>query len=331
MAVRDGEGWLAAALNSLWAQSMADFELVVVDDASSDGTAAILDSQSDGRLHRLRNDRPLGLAASLNRALDHARAPLVARHDADDLSRPDRMARQTAMFDVDPSLALVGSAYRVIDAAGEVNAICRHPSHPWAIRWQMLFHNAFCHSSVMARRDALERAGRYDETLEAAQDYDLWARVMVEGGVANVDDTLVDWRQHASAVSSTRAARQQAIADAISARQLAALPGLPAISRETVSEMRRCYYRLPPPCRPGHLDICCAFLAAVDAFAALPGVPRPLCRQLRRQWRARTARVVANLPAGSLATATLGALARTVPLGLAEGLARRMVGRLGTP
>src|SRR5207302_689224 len=104
--VRDGARYLREALASVLAQTLADFELLVVDDGSEDETPAILAGVADGRLRAIRQDR-LGLVAALNRGIEEARAPLLARMDADDVSLPERLERQAAYLDARPEVALV--------------------------------------------------------------------------------------------------------------------------------------------------------------------------------------------------------------------------------
>ncbi len=120
LAVRDGERHLSEALDSLLAQSMRDFELIVVDDGSTDRTGAILAGTAarDDRLRLLRNDVNAGLPRALNRGLEVARAPLLARADADDVYRSDRLARQFAHMMANPQIGVLSSGYNRIDDIG---------------------------------------------------------------------------------------------------------------------------------------------------------------------------------------------------------------------
>src|ERR1051325_5876692 len=120
MPVRDAATYLRDALDSLRAQTFGDFEVIVVDDASSDGSRAILDAYEDPRFVVIGNERHLGLTASLNRGLAHVRAALIARHDADDRSHPERFARQVTVMRARPELALLGARGRLIDTRGRV-------------------------------------------------------------------------------------------------------------------------------------------------------------------------------------------------------------------
>ena len=117
MAVRNGMPWVAEAVTSVLGQTLADLELIVIDDGSSDDTAAALAAFRDGRLRLVRQD-PAGLTRSLNRGLGLARAPLVARLDADDTAQPDRLMRQAALLASRPDIGLVGTGALEVDAAG---------------------------------------------------------------------------------------------------------------------------------------------------------------------------------------------------------------------
>ena len=203
MAVHNGERHLRESVESLLAQTMEDFELLVVDDGSTDGSRGILDSYGDARIRVLTNEQNLGLTPSLNRGLREARSSYVARQDADDLSEPQRFQRQCELLDRRPDVALVASHYRRIDDDGRSTGDRVVPLETLDIRWRLLFLNAFAHSSVMFRRSvALDLAG-YDERFRYAQDYDLWSRVAERHDVAAVPETLVSYRRSSDSMTAT--------------------------------------------------------------------------------------------------------------------------------
>lgn len=205
MGVYNGATYLAEAMRSILGQTYRDFELLVVDDGSTDDTAAILASCRDPRLRVLRNERNLGLTRSLNIGLRSARGKLIARHDADDVSREDRLEKQVRAFNVAPDLAVVGTAVRVMDHQGRIVA-----GAPWArcrtalaIRWQLMFESPFAHGTVMYRRDIVaDTLGGYDETFRTSQDFELWSRVVPRHPTTNLLERLVDFRVHAASASS---------------------------------------------------------------------------------------------------------------------------------
>ena len=203
MAVRDGERYLDEAIGSLRTQTFGDFELIVVDDASTDGSRAILSACDDPRLVVLENERHLGLTPSLNRGLARARGELVARQDADDRSRPERLARQVTAMRARPDLALLGSRGYLVDEQGRGAGVLDRPVDPYGIRWYHMFDNAFAHGAVMFRRSVVDELGGYDESFAWSQDWELWGRVLRRHAAANLPDRLVDYRTHAASVTAT--------------------------------------------------------------------------------------------------------------------------------
>jgi len=202
MAVHDGRRHLREALESLFAQTFDDFELVLVDDASTDDSRAIAESYGDARVRILANDENLGLTRSLNRGLAVARGRYVARLDADDVAHRERLALQVAHLDRHPDLALVASAYRRIDEDGGARGERHVPLSSTAIRWHLLFLNAFAHSSVTFRRSVAESLGGYDDAVRYPQDYELWSRIAAGHDVAALPQCLVSYRHSESSMTT---------------------------------------------------------------------------------------------------------------------------------
>src|SRR6188472_559267 len=153
MPVYNAERYLAEAIESTLAQSFADWELIAVDDGSTDGSSRILAeyAAADPRVvvHRQENG---GVAAASNRALELARAPLVARLDADDLSLPHRLEQQHRFLGDHPEVGMVGGQAAIVDLDGREVAEARYPLDDAAIREQMKRTTGFVHSSVMIRK-----------------------------------------------------------------------------------------------------------------------------------------------------------------------------------
>lgn len=206
VSVRDGARYLPPALDDLLAQTFTRFELIVVDDASSDATPAILRAYArrDARLRVLTNERHRGLPASLNRALAAARAPLVARADADDGYAPDRFERQMARMAAEPGLGVLSCGFRRIDGDGRVTGTRTPTTGDAFIRFQMLFMNALLHPGVMFRTALVRQVNGYDEAYWTAQDSDLWARLLPLTRMDNLPDPLVNYRVHTASVMKTR-------------------------------------------------------------------------------------------------------------------------------
>ena len=199
MPVRDGERFLGAALDSIFAQTFPDFELVVVDDGSRDGTAASLAACRDPRLTVITHAEPQGVPRSLNHGLARCRGRFIARMDADDVAAPERLARQVAWLDAPPECGVVATLVERIDADGRAIA-------PWVddraaltraeIRRLMPSATCIAHSSVMARRAVFERH-RYRAASPRGQDWELWMRLLAHGVVIDkIPEVLMRIRFH---------------------------------------------------------------------------------------------------------------------------------------
>lgn len=195
--------WLGAAVESILGQTLADLELIVIDDGSTDDTPMVLAAIPDARLRVERQGRA-GLTRALTRALGLARAPLLARLDADDLAAPDRLARQVAYLAAHPEVGLLGTAAQEVDVHGRARGIVRPPEADPALRRLLIRRNPFVHSSIVMRRDLVERAGGYDAAFPVAQDYDLWLRLGELTRLANLPDVLVTRRLIPDRVSARR-------------------------------------------------------------------------------------------------------------------------------
>ncbi|MBX3748145.1 MAG: glycosyltransferase [Verrucomicrobiae bacterium] len=209
--VRDGAQTLRPALASVLRQSLPNFELIVLDDGSTDDTPSILAdcARNEPRL-RLTRLPQLGLTVALNRGLELARAPYCARMDADDLAHPERLARQVAWLDAHPDVVAVGSQVTLIDDAGRPIGPLPVPLTHEEIDAAHLTGLAgrIIHPAATLRTDSLRRVGGYNPRYLTSQDYDLWLRLAETGRLANLPETLLDFRQHARSVSIQRRDQQ---------------------------------------------------------------------------------------------------------------------------
>lgn len=203
MSVWNGAPRVREAVESVLRQTMDDLELIVIDDGSADETPAILGSFRDPRLRVERRART-GLTRALGAALELARAPLVARLDADDVALPERFERQRAFLDAHPDIGLLGTGAHEVDAEGRALAVVRPPTDDEAIRCALIRRNPFVHSSVMMRRAIVERVGGYDPAFPVAQDYDLWMRMSRVTRMANLPQPLVVRHLLPGRIGSTR-------------------------------------------------------------------------------------------------------------------------------
>jgi glycosyltransferase involved in cell wall biosynthesis len=208
VAVKDGLPWLRDAVESVLSQTYADFELLLVDDGSTDGSADAAESYGDPRIRVLRNERNLGQVPSLNRGLHEARGEYVARLDADDVCLPGRLERQLALLESDPSVALVGTWMDVVDERGRLWGRLRghvrdYPEFVFAV---LADRYPWGHPSLMFRRDVVLRLGGYDEALAPAEDKDLYRRLALARHEARaIEEPLVRYRRHGQQLSQEEA------------------------------------------------------------------------------------------------------------------------------
>lgn len=205
--VHNARRYLEAAVASVSAQSCGDFEIIAIDDGSTDGSGGLL-QQLAVREPRLRvRSRPnTGIVGALNDGLAMARGEFVARMDADDLCLPGRLARQVAHLRSHPDCVAVGSAFRYIDAeGGHLKECVRAPDHA-SIERELLAGNGgiLIHPATLFRRSAIEQVGRYREPAQWVEDLDLYLRLARVGQLANLTEVLFLYRLHEQSVNFTR-------------------------------------------------------------------------------------------------------------------------------
>jgi glycosyltransferase involved in cell wall biosynthesis len=198
MTTWNGAGFIGASIASVLGQSFSEFELIVVDDGSTDATARVLAGIGDRRLRVVRQAVNGGVVAARNAGFAVARGQYVAALDHDDLSHPERLARQVAYLDVHPGVVLVATEIE-IEAAGRRRA----PDHaaggePALMRWLLHVDNPLTWSSVMFRADAVRGLGVFVRpAFELADDFDLYHRLLGVGEIARLDEVLTVYRWHA--------------------------------------------------------------------------------------------------------------------------------------
>lgn len=206
MAVRNGAAFLHEAIESILGQTLSDFEFVIVNDASTDDTRAIIQSYSDRRIHLIENATPMGLAASLNRGLDIARGTYIARMDCDDVSFAHRLERQVQFLETHHDVCVCGSWAELIDEDNRPQGLRRKPSGD-EIRAGYWLTSPIIHPSAIIRRAQLGNM-RYDVSSSCTEDYDLWFRIARRCKVDNIPEPLLHYRVHAKSVSSQQRAQQ---------------------------------------------------------------------------------------------------------------------------
>ena len=212
MPVHNGLPFLDDSIGSILGQSLDDFELVILDYASTDGTGAALREwqRKDGRVRVVASARPLGLAGSSNRVVAEARAPLIARMDADDIAHRDRLQRQWEVFQAHADASLVGTLWEGIDERGRRV----RPRD----RWRLVRRSSFApfpHGSTMFRRRAFDEIGGYRQACEFWEDLDFFLRLSTTGRVFVLPDVLYAYRFHGNSSRLTSEADAERVEDAI--------------------------------------------------------------------------------------------------------------------
>ena len=219
VSVHDGADYVVPALESVLRQTVRDLELVVVDDASTDATSALLDRFGDPRLVVVRNPERVGLAASLNRGLDRASGHFLARMDGDDVAFPHWLERQLRELRERPGLSAVGSGVVDLDAGGP--GMLHELPRGLELRWQALFSSPFLHNTVVLERAALVGRGlRYDPSFEESEDYELWTRLLAHVEGDNVPEPLVLYRRHGAQASARRHQLQRRFQQKVALREI---------------------------------------------------------------------------------------------------------------
>lgn len=197
--------FLPQMIDSVISQDYSAWELLIIDDASTDDTVQIVQSyaQTDSRIRYVRNEKNRGVSATRNRGLCEARGEYIAVLDSDDYwLDTHKLSRQVALFEQDRTLVLSGTGMCVIDEHGNTLSKKIPPADDAVIRSTLLVHNVFFHSSVMFCKAVAQKIGGYNENLRYAEDYELWLRMAKYGSVAIIPFPLVAYRVHGQSESA---------------------------------------------------------------------------------------------------------------------------------
>ncbi len=187
MSIYNGGKWLAQSLESIYAQTETDWEIVAVDDGSTDGTADLLEKAQQkrpGKIRILTQSKNRGLTLSLISAAQAAQGEFLARLDVGDFFEPQKLEKQLNFLKKNPHYGVVGCAY-----ANE-SKIVHPPIHDAEIRATIFRKNPFAHSAILMRKEFYEKAGGYNPAVKYGQDYDLWFRMLKVGKAANLSEVL---------------------------------------------------------------------------------------------------------------------------------------------
>lgn len=194
MPVYNTEKYIGEAIASVLEQTFSDFELLIIDNKSSDKTIEIIKSYTDPRIRLIENEQNEGLIYSLNLGLKEAKGTYIARMDADDICFPERLKKQVEFLNENSDITVLGTAHRILGTETEVH----HPKFDEEIKLQLFRKSAFTHPSVMMRKNDLDLNNlRYRDEYKYAEDYGLWTDIAGVGlKLANLEDVLLDYRHH---------------------------------------------------------------------------------------------------------------------------------------
>lgn len=250
MTIYDAGAYLRLAVDSLLAQSFPDWELVAVENGSTDGSKQVMAAYSaaDPRIRVIDLDKNIGRTPALNVALREAKGDLIAILDADDIALPQRLEHQTAYMDAHPEVMLLGGWARLIDGEGNETGAMRHPTDAAALKDCLAYSNPFMHSASMYRRAPALDAGGYPEDYAYAQDFALWLSLLERGQGAVLGEDLLLFREHAgSATVSPLFAKAKARDGIILFQRAMDLGGYSAaarkLGRQNLSRLRGYYAR----------------------------------------------------------------------------------------
>ena len=203
--VYNAENFIAHSVQSILHQTESNFELLIIDDCSTDGTCLILESFKDSRITIYKKERNTGYTESLNWGINLAKGKYIARMDADDWSYPERFQKQYDFLEANPDIAICGTDAHVMHSDFKFN----YPLDNDAIRTNLLFGSSLIHPSIMGQRKFFADF-MYDPSKEPAEDYDLFVRLAIAGEkLANLKEVLLKYRAHKGQVSSTSKNKQK--------------------------------------------------------------------------------------------------------------------------
>lgn len=282
MPVYNAAPFLREAVDSILSQNMKDFEFIIIDDGSTDGSPDIIRGYADPRIRFVSNEANIGLAKSLNKGVQLCQGRYIARMDADDVADIRRLHVQFEFMESNPLCVVCGTAVIV---AGEGGAPWRLGKTDSEIRAWMLFDSPIVHPSAFIRRCVLTENGIcYDENFRNSQDYDLWYRLSRYGCLANIDVPLLQYRIHAA---QTNKSRQRLFANEIRGRILVEALGLEPASLPGE------YFQIfesPETFDAPKIDVLMAFFRLMEARNAQSGFVDPV--SLRFELLRRLSRII---------------------------------------
>lgn len=207
MPVYNSVKYVAEAVNSLLSQSFTNFELIIINDASTDGSTDVLKNFKDSRIKLLNNNKNGGIVYSRNRGLAKARGKFVAQFDSDDVALPEKFEKQIGFLKKNPGFGMVGSWVRMIDGDGKMmKEKWKLPAKPRLIPAIMLFRNYFVQSTIVVRREAIPEGG-YRSGFDVVEDYQMWIDIAKKYPTWNLPEYLVNYRVHGLSATNSDTGR----------------------------------------------------------------------------------------------------------------------------
>ena len=203
MPVNNAENWIRNSIESVLNQTFRDFEFIIINDCSNDGSREIIGGYNDSRIRFINNESNLGVARTLNKAISLARGHYFVRMDADDICNKHRLDKQVAVMNNRPDIDVCGSwVWRLSEGK---KFLLRYPVSPEGVESFLLFGNPLAHPSVIMRRKGLEdNRLLYDPECSAAQDFELWSRCFKVCSLDNIPEPLLQWRVNPGGVTCSR-------------------------------------------------------------------------------------------------------------------------------
>jgi glycosyltransferase involved in cell wall biosynthesis len=320
MPVYNGEPYLADCLDSVLGQTFEDFELIAIDDGSSDRSWEILTERAtqDRRIRAIRHAQNRGHHRTSNEAIAAAEGAYLARMDQDDLWMPRRLEASVSFLDAHPDVGLLGTAY--VRLLPDGRRIERQPPRTHTkIRAHQVFGNVVCHPAVTLRRELVATGELHYRDVRGPQDYDLWCRLLEHTRAATIPEPLVTYRLHEASMSGLFRDELPRAAEEISDRELRKLLG-PGVDDAALRAVRHLFSSAGAraPAEYAHAGL------VFEAFAAMerwPGADRDDLREMRRKW-CRRALTAALSHGRTAATPLLRQVAAHEPTVLGAWLAR---------
>jgi glycosyltransferase involved in cell wall biosynthesis len=203
MSVHNGEKYLEQTLQSITSQTYTDFEVIIINDCSTDQTSNILGKYKDNEKFKIiNNESCLGLTKSLNIGISKARGKYIARLDADDIALPERLSIQKQFLDDNKDIVCIGSASIIIDENGNKTGFKKVVSNIDTLKFRMILANQISHPSAFFRTEIIKKIGGYNENYKYAQDFNLWSRLLKAGyKISNIEKPLILYRVHNKSIS----------------------------------------------------------------------------------------------------------------------------------